>query len=78
MNAMYEIGTLVSYNKRGVYKVENVEVPLGSAKRLGQAGARCLKLAEKLACEEFAIALDTTPELIRERLYAVTERKASA
>lgn len=47
-------------------------------KRLGQVDIRYLKLAEKLICEEFAVALDTTPELIRERLYAVTERKATA
>ena len=47
-------------------------------KRLGQVDIRYLKLAEKLICEEFAIALDTTPDLIRERLYEVAERKATA
>ena len=47
-------------------------------KRLGQADTQYLKLAEKLICEEFAVALDTTPDLIRERLYAGTERKATA
>ena len=47
-------------------------------KRLGQVDIRYLKLAEKLICEEFAVVLDTTPDLIRERLYKVTERKATA
>lgn len=47
-------------------------------KRLGQADTQYLKLAEKLVCEEFAVALDTTPDLIRERLYAATERRATA
>lgn len=47
-------------------------------KRLGQADVQYLKLAEKLICEEFAVALDTTPELIQERLYAVMQRRATA
>lgn len=47
-------------------------------KRLGQADTQYLKLAEKLICEEFAVVLGTTPDLIRERLYAATERKATA
>lgn len=47
-------------------------------KRLGQVDTQYLKLAEKMICEEFAVALDTTPDLIRERLYAVMERKATA
>ena len=47
-------------------------------KRLGQVDTQYLKLAEKMICEEFAVVLDTTPDLIRERLYAVTERKATA
>lgn len=47
-------------------------------KRPGQVDTQYLKLAEKLICEEFAVVLDTTPDLIRERLYAVTERKATA
>lgn len=47
-------------------------------KRLGQMDTRYLKLAEKLICEEFAVVLDTTPDLIRERLYEVAERKATA
>ena len=47
-------------------------------KRPGQMDTQYLKLAEKLICEEFAVVLDTTPDLIRERLYEVTERKATA
>lgn len=47
-------------------------------KQLGQTDTQYLKLAEKLICEEFAVVLDTTPDLIRERLYKVTERKATA
>lgn len=47
-------------------------------KRLGQTDTQYLKLAEKLICEEFAVVLATTPDLIRERLYKVTERKATA
>lgn len=47
-------------------------------KRPGQVDPRYLKLAEKLICEEFAIALDTTPDLIRERLYDVMQRRATA
>lgn len=41
-----------------------------SKKRLGQVDSQYLKLAEKLVCEEFAAVLNTTPELIRQRLYA--------
>ena len=51
---------------------------LRQKKLLGQMDTQYLKLAERLICEEFAVVLDTTPELIRERLYAVTERKAAA
>nr|WP_325185409.1 hypothetical protein [uncultured Oscillibacter sp.] len=47
-------------------------------KQLGQVDIRYLKLAEKLICEEFAVALNTAPDLIRERLYAAAECKASA
>ena len=47
-------------------------------KQLGQMDAQYLKLAEKLISEEFAVVLDTTPDLIRERLYAVTGCKATA
>ena len=47
-------------------------------KRLGQVDTQYLKLAEKLVCEEFAVVMDTTPDLIRERLYADIQRKATA
>lgn len=47
-------------------------------KRLRQVDAQYLKLAEKMICEEFAVVLDTTPDLIRERLHTDTERKATA
>ena len=47
-------------------------------KRLGQVDTQYVKLAEKLICEEFAVALDTTPDLIRERLYADIQRRATA
>ena len=47
-------------------------------KRPGQVDAQYLKLAEKLICEEFAVVLNTTPDLIRERLYAAAKRKATA
>lgn len=47
-------------------------------KQPGQADTQYLKLAEKLICEEFAVALDTTPDLIRERLYADIRRRATA
>lgn len=39
-------------------------------KRLGQADGQYLKLAERIVCEEFAAVLNTTPEFIRQRLYA--------
>lgn len=38
-------------------------------KRLSQVDVRYLKIAERLACEELAAALDDRPETIRERLY---------
>lgn len=47
-------------------------------KRPGQVNTQYLKLAEKLICEEFAAVLNTTPDLIRERLYAVMDPRASA
>ena len=47
-------------------------------KRLRQVDTQYLKLAERSICEEFAVVLDTTPDLIRERLYAATERKVTA
>lgn len=39
-------------------------------RKLGQVDARYLKIAERLVCEEFAVALDTGPDSIRKRLYA--------
>ena len=39
-------------------------------KKLGQVDARYLKIAERLVCEEFAVALDTAPDRIKKRLYA--------
>ncbi len=47
-------------------------------RRPGQVDTQYLKLAEKLVCEEFAVALNTTPDLIRERLYASMERRVIA
>lgn len=47
-------------------------------KPLGQVDARYLKLAEKLICEEFAVVLNTTPDLIRERLCAAMEQEYTA
>ena len=46
-------------------------------KKLGQVDSRYLKIAERLVCEEFAVALDTGPESIRKRLYAAMEREAA-
>ena len=39
-------------------------------KKLGQVDARYLKIAERLVCEEFAVALKTGPDSIKKRLYA--------
>lgn len=47
-------------------------------KRPGQADVLYLKLAEKLICEEFAVALDTTPERVLERLREGGRREATA
>ena len=38
-------------------------------KKLGQVDSRYLKVAERLVCEEFAMALQTTPESIKKRLH---------
>ena len=43
-----------------------------------QVDAQYLRLAEKLICEEFAVVLNTTPDLIQERLHAVMRRRATA
>ena len=42
-------------------------------KKLGQVDVRYLKLAERLVCEELAAALDTTPELMKGRVYEAME-----
>lgn len=47
-------------------------------KRPGQADVQYLKLAEKLICEEFAVALETTPEKVLERLRENRRRGATA
>lgn len=45
-------------------------------KKLGQVDSRYLKIAERLVCEEFAVALNTGPESIKRRVYAAMEREA--
>lgn len=42
-------------------------------KKLSQVDVRYLKLAERLVCEELAAALDTTPDLMKGRVYAAME-----
>ena len=44
-------------------------------RRLAQAEEQCLKVAERLVCEEFAAVLHTTPEVIREQLCTAAEPK---
>ena len=39
-------------------------------RKLGQVDARYLKIAERLVCEEFAVALRTEPESIKDRLQS--------
>lgn len=39
-------------------------------KKLGQVDSRYLKIAERLVCEEFAVALQTRPDAIKKRLSA--------
>lgn len=39
-------------------------------KKLGQVDLKYQKVAERLACEEFAVALDSTPDSVREHLYS--------
>ena len=43
-----------------------------------QADTQYLKPTEKLICEEFAVVLNTTPDLVQERLHAVMRRRATA
>lgn len=45
-------------------------------KKLGQVDSRYLKIAERLVCEEFAVALNTVPDSIKRRVYAAMEREA--
>lgn len=47
------------------------------SRKLGQVDIRYQKLAERLVCEEFAAALDTTPDFMRGRLYAAMEPEAA-
>lgn len=39
------------------------------SKKLGQVDSKYRKVAERIVCEEFALALDTTPDSMRDRLY---------
>ena len=50
----------------------------GGKRKLNQADVKYRRLAEKLVCEEFAAALHTEPEAMKERLYQEMERKAEA
>ncbi len=43
-------------------------------KKLGQVDVRYLKIAERLVCEEFAVALQTGPDSIKKRLCAAMSR----
>lgn len=50
----------------------------GHRKKLGQVDTRYLKIAERLVCEELAAVLHTTPEHMKNQLYAaMTEEAAS-
>jgi len=44
-------------------------------KKLGQVDIRYLKVAERLVCEEFAVALQTGPDSIKKRLCAAMSRE---
>lgn len=50
----------------------------GAKRKLNQADVKYRRLAEKLVCEEFAAALHTEPEAMKERLYQAMERKPEA
>ena len=43
------------------------------SKKLGQVDAKYLKVVERLVCEEFAAALNTTPDQMKGRLYEAME-----
>ena len=45
-------------------------------KKLGQVDTRYQKVAERLVCEEFAVALQTTPEAIKRQLYSAMSQSA--
>lgn len=45
-------------------------------KKLGQVDTRYQKVAERLVCEEFAVALQTTPEAVKRQLYSVMGQSA--
>ena len=45
-------------------------------KKLGQVDTRYLKIAERLVCEEFAVALQTGPDSIKRRLCAAMSRES--
>ncbi len=50
----------------------------GGKRKLNQAEIKYRRLAEKLVCEEFAAALHTEPEAMRERLYRAMECEPEA
>lgn len=45
------------------------------SKKLGQVDSKYLKVVERLVCEEFAVALDTTPDSMKSRLYEAMQIK---
>lgn len=45
----------------------------GGKRKLNQADMKYRRLAEKLLCEEFAVALHTQPEEMKERIYQAME-----
>ena len=47
-------------------------------KKLGQVDARYLKIAERLVCEEFAVALGTGPDSVKRRLYAAMDQERAS
>lgn len=48
---------------------------LTRSKKLGQVDSKYLKVVERLVCEEFAVALDTTPDSMKSRLYEAMQIK---
>ncbi len=47
-------------------------------RKLTQADVKYRRIAEKLVCEEFAAALHTQPEAVKDRLYQAMEPKTEA